>query len=253
MINKIMEEIDIRLKKLAITLKDSLKKSETKKTQTDNAILNLWPSHNLKEVLENPLFYKQSITQPLLLTQDQFLNSLKSKNVPQEIIDMIVLVNIDYRGFNNQIYNGQIAIHKDLVFSICKIFKRILSETNFPITSLFPISMFNWNSSSKLNNCGTFDWRFVKDSNEISDHSFGAVIDINPLLNPWVRKGLINHPNHSYNQNKRGTLHANSDVVKIFKEEGWKWGGDWENSKDWMHFYQPDIPYKYYGKIEVKE
>jgi hypothetical protein len=41
--------------------------------------------------------------------------------------------------------------------------------------------------------------------------------------------------------------------VKIFKEEGWKWGWDWENSKDWQHFYYPDITLKYFGKKEVPE
>jgi len=238
-----MNKIDPRLKKLATALEGTLKES-------NNAVLNLWPSYNLKEVLDNPLFYKQPITQPLAMTSDQFFNSLESKNVPQEIIDQVVMVNIDYRGFNNQIYHGQIIIHKDLMSSIHKIFKRILSETDFPITSLFPISMFNWNSSSRFNNSGAFDWRFVSNSDEISDHSFGAAIDINPVLNFWVRKGSRNPP---YDKSKRGTLHANSDVVKIFKEEGWKWGGDWKNSKDWMHFYRPEIPYKYYGKIEVKE
>jgi len=245
-----MNKIDPRLKKLVITLKESLK--ETK--ETNDAVLNLWPSYTLKEVLENPLFYEKTITPPPTMTSHQFLSSLKSKNVSQEIIDNLSLIDIDYRGFNNEVYHGQIIMHKDLVFSISKVFKRIFSETNFPITSLFPISMFNWNSSSKLNNCGAFDWRFVLiKTDEISDHSFGAAIDINPALNPWVRKGLLNSPNFPYNQNKRGTLHANSDVVKIFKEEGWKWGGDWKRSKDWMHFYRPDISYKYYGKVEITE
>ncbi|MFC1722732.1 M15 family metallopeptidase [Nanoarchaeota archaeon] len=248
-----MNEIDPRLKKLSITLINSLRKSEIKKPTDKDTVLNLWPSLTLKEVLENPLFYEQPITQPLLMTSDEFLHSLKSKNVAQEIIDSISLVNVDYRGFNDEIYHGQVVIHKDLVSSITRIFKKILLETDFPMTSVLPISMFNWNSSSKLNNCGTFDWRFVRNSDEISDHTFGAAIDINPVLNPWVRKDLPNYLNHHYDPNKKGTLHANSDVVKIFKEEGWKWGGDWKSSKDRMHFYRPEIPYKYYGKVEVEE
>jgi len=249
-----MNEIDPRLKKLAITLKNTLRESETKEIQTNNnTVLNLWPSYTLKEVLKNPLFYEQPITHPITMTSYQFLNSLKNKNVPQEIIDNLSLVNINFRGFNNEIYHGQVIIHKDLVLSISKIFKRIIAETSFPITSVFPISMFNWNPSSILNNSGAFDWQFVMDSDEISDHTFGAAIDINPVLNPWVRKYKLNSPNHPYNPSKRGTLSTDSDVVKIFKEEGWKWGGDWKNSKDWMHFYRPEIPYKYYGKIEVKE
>jgi hypothetical protein len=249
-----MNKIDPRLNKLAIVLKNTLRESKTKKIQTsDNAVLNLWPSYTLSGVLENKLFYKQPITQPPPMNSHQFLCSLKSKNVPQKIIDSISLISVDYRGFNNKLYHGQIIVHKDLASSIKRIFKSIFLETNFPITSLFPISMFNWNSSTKYNNSGAFDWRFVKNSDEISDHSFGAAIDINPILNPWTREGSVNSPNYTYDQNKRGALHANSKVVRIFKEEGWKWGGDWKNSKDWMHFYRPGIPYKYYGKIEVEE
>jgi hypothetical protein len=78
--------------------------------------------------------------------------------------------------------------------------------------------------SSKLNNCGAFDWRLVEETDEVSDHTFGVAIDINTVKNPWTKEGFPNSPNYPYDKNTKGTLHANSDVVKIFKEEGWKWG-----------------------------
>jgi len=184
------------------------------------------------------------------MTPEEFLTSLKNKKVPPEIIEMLVLVDVDYRGFNGEIYKGQVAIHKDLESSITKVFQKILSETDFPMTSVSPLSMFNWDSSAKNNNSGAFDPRLVANSDEISDHAFGAAIDINPLLNPWVQEGS---ENPLYNPTKGGMLDKYSKVVKIFEEEGWKWGGNWENSKDWQHFYRPEIPYKYYGKEEVKE
>ncbi len=217
---KFLTRIDPRLKKLSIDLKKSIEDFENEKTQaSDNAVLNLWPSLSLKEKLKNPLFYEEPITQPALLTQDQFLDSLKRKNVLPEIINNLVLVNVDYRGFDGKIYHGQIVIHKDLEHSINRIFGRILLETDFPITSLFPISMFNWDSSSINNNSGAFDWRFVTNSDEISDHSFGAAIDINTIPNPWLRQNKIDSQYHPYDPNKRGAIHANSDIVKIFKEE----------------------------------
>ena len=80
-------------------------------------------------------------------------------NVPKEIVINIAIVDIDYRGYNNKIYHDQIIRHKDLVSSISKIFQRILLETDFPITSLIPLSMFNWNdlTSIKYNNSGAFN------------------------------------------------------------------------------------------------
>ncbi len=248
-----MKEMDPRLKKIEIILKDSLKKTKSKNIQTNNIALDMWPSYTIEELLKHPFFYKEPIIQPTTLNKYQYLKSLKDKKVSQEIINEIILVNIEYRGFDNKTYQGQVIIHKDLKSSIKKIFKRILLETQFPMTSVLPISMFNWNTSSRLNNCGAFDWRFVENSDEVSDHTFGAAIDINSILNPWVKKGQPNSPNYTYNPKKRGALHKNSEVVKIFKEEGWKWGGDWKNSKDRMHFYRPDITYKYYGKVEVEK
>ncbi len=255
--NGSMDKVGPRLKEFIITLVNSIKELETEKIQTDqNTILNLWPTKTLEEILSDPLFYEKPITQPSLLTLDQYFNSLQDKKVSPEIIKSLSLVNVDYRGFDNNIFHGQVVIRNDLVSSIREVFKRILTETDFPLTSVFPISMFNWNSSSKLNNSSVFDWRLVSNilnNYEISDHSVGAAIDINPVLNPWMCKGLENSPNFPYNPDKKGTLYKDSDVVKIFKEAGWKWGGDWENSKDWMHFYRPEIMFKYYGKVEVME
>ena len=207
--NKIINKIDPRLKKLRIILKDSLKFSGAKQIQADsNSVLDLWSAHAAEEILRNPLFYEQPIIQPSIITSHQLLESLKNKNVPQEIIKNISLVNVDYRGFNDKTYQGQIVIHKDLVSSIKKVFKRILLETNFPITSIFPTSIFNWNTFSKFNNCEAFDWRFVLNSDEISDHSFGAAIDINPVLNPWKNESsardLRIRKSSCYNSKKEG-------------------------------------------------
>ena len=47
-----------------------------------------------------------------------------------------------------------------------------------------------------------------------------------------------------------GAVEGNHLVCKF---HGWKWGGDWNLSKDWQHFYRPDIPLKYFGKPEVPE
>jgi hypothetical protein len=109
-----LDEIDPRLKRLTILLKESLAKSENNEEQINNKILNLWPGKTLEDIFKDPSFYEKPITQPSLRTQDQYVASLKKKNIPQEVIDTIKLVNVDYRGFDNKIYHGQIDIHKDL-------------------------------------------------------------------------------------------------------------------------------------------
>ena len=34
----------------------------------------------------------------------------------------------------------------------------------------------------------------------------------------------------------KGTITADSEVVKILKKRGWKWGGDYKSLKDYQHF-----------------
>ncbi len=239
-----MKDLDSKLKNFSKKLENSLEEDKINKSVLKSGA-------NISKKMLDVLSSEQS-SQFKPMTHDKFIKSLEEKKVLPEIIEKLSLVNVDYRGFDDDVHRGQVVIHKDLEASITRVFKRILAETNFPIASVFPISMFNWNSSSISNNSGAFDWRFVSDSDEISDHTFGAAIDINPVQNPQVREGYKNSPDFPYDPSKRGTLHKDSAVVKIFEEEGWKWGGRWDE-KDWMHFYRPEIGEKYYGKTEMKE
>ncbi len=252
-----MQKIDSRFEKLTIILSKTAKE----KSSSKNALINLWPQYTIEQIRTNPLIYKQPITPPPNINTPELVAQLKRIDVDEVIINHLSLVSVSYRGFDNKVHLGQVVVHRDLVSSIRKIFDRILSETNFPVTSVVPLGSFERDLPNGHNNSAAFDWRFVSSSDEISDHAFGAAIDINPLLNPWEEEGSINSHNDSripksskqscYDPQEIGTLHASSDVVKIFKEEGWKWGGDWKYSKDWMHFYRPEVPFKYYGKREV--
>ncbi len=188
------------------------------------------------------------------LSPKQFAATLKAKGVPPAIAKRLALVKVKYRGYDGKTYTGQIVVHESMEASITRIFERILTETKFPIHSVIPVSdkQYSWSdqTSVKGNNSSGFNYRLVSGSHEVSDHTFGSAIDINPLINPWVKAGT---KNRNYDPATEGTLHAFSKVVKIFKKEGWKWGGDWKNSKDWQHFYRPEIPHRDFGKHEVPE
>ncbi len=66
-----------------------------------------------------------------------------------------------------------------------------------------------------------------------SKHSFGIAIDINPAQNPFCTKAADN----KYYQNSN-ECHPTipPEVVAIFKSHDFRWGGDWDNAKDYMHF-----------------
>ena len=76
-----------------------------------------------------------------------------------------------------------------------------------------------------------------------SNHSFGTAIDINPEQN-----GLYDHcisfgpecrllRGGEWKPGVPGTLEHNSDIVSLFKQAGFKWGGEIAGKqKDFMHF-----------------
>lgn len=67
---------------------------------------------------------------------------------------------------------------------------------------------------------GSFNYRLIRGSSAISNHSFAIAIDIAPTGNALgVTKGTM--PKFA---------------VDAFKAQGAKWGGDYAGRKDWMHF-----------------
>lgn len=56
-----------------------------------------------------------------------------------------------------------------------------------------------------------------------SYHTYGVACDINPSTNPFTSGGSA-----PYDMPK--------EYIKIFKDHGFTWGGDWHSVKDYMHF-----------------
>jgi peptidoglycan L-alanyl-D-glutamate endopeptidase CwlK len=83
---------------------------------------------------------------------------------------------------------------------------------------------------------GTFNWRQIAGSDQLSAHSFGIAIDINPDFSDYWRwsntrqGGSIPYRNRIPHQ-----------IVEIFERHGFIWGGKWYHY-DTMHFeYRPEL------------
>jgi hypothetical protein len=61
-----------------------------------------------------------------------------------------------------------------------------------------------------------------------------------PALRAWLFGATVRDKQE--NQDKRivGMIPLREDVLKMFLDTGWKWGGDWESEKDYMHFDDTD-------------
>lgn len=70
---------------------------------------------------------------------------------------------------------------------------------------------------------GCYNYRRVSGRSQLSVHSWGAAIDLDPVNNPLGKKW---RPDSGM---------MPEQVVAIFRAEGWRWGGDFTRP-DCMHF-----------------
>jgi hypothetical protein len=86
------------------------------------------------------------------------------------------------------------------------------------------------------NPAGTYMWRNIAGTKQLSAHSFGIAIDINVSQSHYWRS--------YYKKGNDNISYKNfipQEIVFIFEKHGWIWGGRWYHF-DTMHFeYRPEI------------
>jgi peptidoglycan L-alanyl-D-glutamate endopeptidase CwlK len=166
-----------------------------------------------------------------------FAEALGNQNIPDYIKADLSLVNLQYYSFDRKLHQGQLVIRKDLEGDIIAIFKE-LERNKFPIAKVIPISKYDFSDELSMldNNSSAFNYRPIKGTSKLSNHALGRAIDINPFLNPLVRDGIVEPTGAGYDPQIPGTIVRDQIPVKAFKARGWKWGGDWNNLKDYQHF-----------------
>lgn len=89
-----------------------------------------------------------------------------------------------------------------------------------------------------LKPAGTFNWRMISGSDHLSSHSFGIAIDLAvSYSNYWQWDCKCKDENVDLNYKNRIPL----ELVKIFENHGFIWGGKWYHY-DTMHFeYRPEL------------
>ena len=159
---------------------------------------------------------------------------------PKIILRRQIVVNVSYYSFDDKTHRGQIIVAKDLAQDVKDVFKLLLQE-KFPISSVIPISEFWWDDelSMRANNSSGFNYRTITGTNRLSNHAYGRAIDINPLLNPYVKEGIVKPHGATYRLDEPGTITSNSKITSFLKQRGWTWGGDWKDRKDYQHFEKP--------------
>ena len=153
------------------------------------------------------------------------------------------LLTLTYWDCAGAVAEGQLVVAEPLADEVLAIFAGLF-DIRFSIARMELIDAFGGDDDAAMaaNNTSAFNFRNVAGSNVLSNHAFGAAIDINPLFNPMIVDGAFFPPAgvaYADREDARpGMIVRPGPVVELFEARGWEWGGDW-SSKDYHHFANP--------------
>src|SRR5216684_372413 len=105
-----------------------------------------------------------------------------------------------------------LTVNKMIATSLLKVFTEILDQCGHDQVKIDALGVSNYG--------GCYNNRSIRGSTNISNHAFGAAIDLNPENNPLG--------------GKKGTM--SPIIIAAFDKEGWFWGGRYKGRLDQMHY-----------------
>ncbi len=166
------------------------------------------------------------------------------KGCPMKRDDLRVL-RVLYYGYDKKHHIGEMVINKKLAKEAKTIFYKLYKK-KYQIHKMQRIDAYGGDDDASIadDNTSCFNYRNVEGSSNLSKHSYGRAIDINPFHNPYVHKvngkWKVSPPKaKKYADRSKNFKHkiSHSDYCfKLFKNAGYTWGGDWITVKDYQHF-----------------
>lgn len=178
---------------------------------------------------------------------DNLFSRIKGKSykegctVPLEELRYLTILHFDNEG---NIKKGEIICNKAIADDLLDIFRN-LYKAGYPIERVSLIDDFDADDikSMQANNTSCFNYRPIAGSKKLSKHALGRAIDINPLYNPYVKKGekvIVSPEEGRPYADRKGDFPFKIDkddlCYKEFTAHGFVWGGDWKSLKDYQHF-----------------
>jgi hypothetical protein len=156
-------------------------------------------------------------------------------------VEELRAVNVSHWGLDGWVHTGRVVVHVDQADRIVAVMHDLYAA-HFPIERMAPVDEYAGDdqASMRANNTSAFNCRTVAGTTRWSEHAYGRAIDVNPLLNPYVRGGAVDPaegaPYADRSRTDLGMIHADDAAVRAFASQGWSWGGDWTSGQDYQHF-----------------
>jgi|SRR5690554_1812314 len=165
-----------------------------------------------------------------------FEEAMEGTLAPENVIDMLELIEVVYLSTDGKIHKGQIVTNKSISNDIKYMFEFMLEES-FVIEKVIPMVKYGWNDSLSMedNNSYSFCYRDIS----YSKHANGLAIDLNPRFNP-LRYKYVDRPNEPegavLDTTVNGTLYPDHPVVNEFRRREFRWGHTFTRFYDDHHF-----------------
>ena len=167
--------------------------------------------------------------------------------------DDLCYLHILHYDFEGNPAEGELICNKALAQDLVEIFYELYCN-EYQLEKVRLIDEYDGDDTASMedNNTSCFNYRVVPNSTSLSKHALGCALDINPLYNPYItyemdNTGKIIGENISPIS---GTAYADRSIsfpykidendlcYKLFTQHGFSWGGYFNNSKDYQHFYK---------------
>lgn len=199
--------------------------------------------YEVSDIKNNDEIYNRIIGKTYVENNDIFLEDL-------------VYIKFLHYDFNNDIKVGEIVVNKIIKDRIINILKDLF-ENKYQINSfVLADNYFEYDGEDSVkvdrkmmlgDNSYSFFYRKIYKTNKLSNHAYGLAVDINPKENPYLPfvdgksdyTGLTEEELYYLDNRDENIPHVithNDIVYKLFIKNGFTWGGDWINTKDYQHF-----------------
>ena len=128
-------------------------------------------------------------------------------------LDQLRALDVSHWGFDGRIHTGRLIVAANQAQPIVAVMAELYGQ-RFPIERMQPIDVYGGddNRSISANNTSAFNCRAVTGGSVWSEHAYGRAIDVNPLVNPYVKGGTVLPPEAApYTDRSRrdvGMIHA---------------------------------------------
>lgn len=173
------------------------------------------------------------------LTSMQAQQVVKPEGV---VLDTLKVQYVDLEGVRHE---GEIICNHLITQDLREIFAE-LYKAKYPIERIRPISEYGNDDERSMsnNNTSCFCYRVVSGTTKLSKHATGMAIDVNPRYNPYVHtvNGKLKiepangKPYADRSKQYKYKITKGDLCYRLFKQHGFRWGGEWRTVKDYQHF-----------------